>query len=781
MTKQKSILSEIISRKIPQIIGMYIASAWLAMEISDWMSGRFDLTAQLSTYVFVGMLSFLPTVILLAWGHGKPGKDNWSQLEVAWIPTNILLSILAINSIVDNTEDVTLSQDNQVIQPLISALPIQNVNKTEINNNNYQKVISFFWENNTGDQSYDWLSYGSAWLFTQDVKRTPSISASTPYDSNDLIRELDKKGFERSLNIPLSLSIQMANKFSQKWMVLGSFSFENNSLVFLAKLYNVETGLMVKEMFASHENIMQSLDKISNDIGKYLLESENNSNVIPDLAIEEHTSKNIESIKYLISAKNRVAFENDYKGGLDDLLKALEIDNSFAEANVLAISYYRAQGDFKNAIKQSKKALSLDYKIYKESVFALKANLFGMSGDQNKAQLVLEKWAEVFPSSPIAHATLARKYLFSNDQLEKAEVQFEKLLSLDSDNQDTLLNLGQIYRVQGEKQKTIEVLEKYLASNPDNIKAFIELANAYKQFSMFDKAIKMFEQASIIGSINYEAEIGIAETIAIQGNFKQALDTIDKYIDPQNTDSERLYLNNAKVLIYMRTGQITKAFDLLSQMEGLAKKILPPLSYLFSMDGTKVQLYMLQGNYKQALDYAANLREQTKPPFNDLASVFFIQVYMDMNEHDKFEKELRSFEKFLITFPIPFYDSMVPAWNARIAYWNGEKNKSIELLEKAILGSKQNIQGLQTFNIVDEFIYSKATVLYELNNDESAQVELNYILNRNPVYAKAYLLKAKIYKRQGDLAAANEAKQKAIEIWKDADENFVDLIKLESI
>ncbi|MCF6319602.1 MAG: tetratricopeptide repeat protein [Proteobacteria bacterium] len=778
MSKDTSIFEEIIARRIPHIIGMYIAGVWLSIEIADWMSDRFNMPNQLSIYVFVGMSTFIPSVVMLAWGHGRPGKDRWSKLELAWLPTNILLSVLAISYFIVSLEGETLPQNMQLVQPMVSQLPIENIGKVEIKNNNHHKVISFFWENKTGNQSYDWLSYGAAWLFAQDVKRTPNISASTPYESRNLIRELQKKGFERSLNIPLSLAIQMGNKFSKKWMVLGSFSIENNTLMFLAKLYNVETGLVVKELFASHENLLKSLDSISNDIGKFLLDSENineDSNIIPDLAIQDHTSKNIEAIKYLISAKNHVAFENDYKAAIDDLLKALEIDNSFAEANVLATSYYQAQGDFENAIKQSKKALSLDYKIYQESVFAIKASLFGMSGDQNKAQLVLENWIKVFPTSPLAHATLARKYLFSNDQLEKAEMVFEKLLSLDSDNHDTLLNLGQIYRVQGEKQKSIEVLEKHLSANPDNIKAYIVLANAYKQFSMFDKAIAMFEQASIIGSDNYEAEIGIAQTIAIQGDYKRALKIIDKYLEPQNTDSEKLYLLNAKVSIYMTTGQITKAFELLEQMQESAKKILPPLSYLFSMDGAKVQLYMLQGNYQQALDYANILREKAKLPFKEISTVFFLLIYMDIDEEEKFEAELRALEQFLTTFPVPGFESMIPAWNAKVAYWQGNRNKSIELLDKAIVASKQSIQGLQTFDMVDELIYSKALIYHELKKDKRAQIELDYILNRNPIYAKAHVLKAKIFKRQGNLAASNEAKQKAMKIWQDADENFVDL------
>lgn len=780
MSNNTSTFEEIIARRIPHIIGMYIAAVWLAVEIADWMSDRFSVSDQFSSYVFVGMLSFIPSVIMLAWGHGRPGKDQWSQLELIWLPINILISLFAINHFVVQTSGNDLEKSIYQVQPIVSQVPISNIDKNEVLNSNHQKLMSFFWDNKTDDVSYDWLSYAAAWLFTQDVKRTPSISVSTPYDLKGIFNELKKKGFDRSLNLPLSLSLQSANNYQKKWMVLGAFTKTNNLLNFTAKLYNVESGEAEKTFTASHLDMLKALDQISNNIGKYLLEAENgDSNIIPDLAIEDHTSKNLEAIKHLISAKNKVAFENDYQGAIEELLMALEVDNSFAEANVLATKYYQAQGDFPNAIEQSKKALSLDYKIYEESVYEIKSDLFGMSGEQNKSLLVLENWAKVFPSSPIAHAALAKKYLFSNDQLKKAEAEFEKLLSLDGDNQETLVNLGRIYRVQGEKDKTIEVLEKYLEANPSKIKAYLELADAYQQFSEFEKAIEMYEQASILGGVDYEAEIGIAKTMTIQGDYKKALSYIEKFISPENSTSEELYLLNAKTIIYMQTGQIDKAYATLEQMDGLAKQVLQPLSYLFSIDGNKIRFLMMQGKFEEALEYADGLRKNTKSPFKEITAVLFIDIYADMNNRVLFEKELREFEKFLITFPMSQYDSMVLAWNAKLSYWEGDLEKSISQLDMAILASKKSILGLRLFDVVDEFIYSKAVRLFELGRVEKALSELDAILYRNPIFAKAHFLKAKIYKSQLNLREADSSIKFAKQIWQNADENFVDLIHLE--
>ncbi len=785
MTNNSGLIEEIFYRRIPQIIGMYVAAVWLFVEIADWMSDRFGISSQFSSYVFIGMLTFLPSVILLAWGHGRPGKDRWTITEAISIPVNVIIAFFAINVlikpvIIPDSPDVP--QVNALIPTSQVTKSVDRVEPIEVNNNIHNKVISFFWDNQTNDSNLDWLSYGATWLFSKDLQRTPNISVTTPYDSRNVLNELSDKGFNRSLNVPLSLALQVANNNAQKWLVLGSFINKNDALQFEAKLYNVETGIMEKVLNTINDNIFKALDQISNDISSYLLEKNDSSgNIIPDLAIADHTSNNLEAIKYVISAKNKVTFDNDYQGAIDDVLMALEMDESFAEANVLATNYYQAVGDFPNAIKQSKKALELDYKIYKESVFQLRANLFDMHGQQENALLVLETWTKVFPTSTIANAALARKYLFSDDQLDKAERQFEKLLSLDSNNDNTFVNLGRIYRVKGEKDKTLEVLEKYLAANPDKVDAYMELANAYRQFSMFDKAIAMYQQASILGSKDYEAEVAIASTIALTGDYRQALQKLDDLLVQSSSDLEKFNILNEKISIFTRTGQIRRALETLTIMQEPAKNILSPLQYLFTVDTSRVMLYMSQGDFDKALQYAQTLKENTKPPFTNLISVFYILIYMEMEDEEKFTQELAKFEVFLQTFPVSYYNQYIIAWNGRVSYWQGDLEKSIAQLDEAILASKQSIIGLETFDVVDLFIYGKANILFEMNKTDQALKELDFILYRNPLFIKSHLLKAKIYQQIGNDNQAQQSIAKGMEILKDADADFVDLVALKQL
>ncbi|MFK8011451.1 MAG: tetratricopeptide repeat protein [Marinicellaceae bacterium] len=783
MTDKTNFFEELISRRIPHILGMYIAAVWLSVEIADWMSERFGVADQFSSYVFVGMLTFIPSVIMLAWGHGRPGKDSWSRLELAWLPLNILLSVFAVNQLVEPQVNT-----NPIASPPVVSAPIENLQpNTFVANNEENKaihnnVMTFFWENKTNDNELDWLSYGSSWLFSQDLKRTPDISAITPYDSRMLLVELINKGFPTALNVPLALAIQIANKQSKEWVVMGSFQFDdvqNDFIKFEAKLYNVKTGKMEKTFVSVNQDKLTSIDEISNEFGDFLLKSNNNTNIIPDYAIADHTSNNIEAIKKLIEAKNVIAFENNYPKAIEIIEQALVLDQSFAEAMLLASNYYKAQGDFENATKYSKKALDLDYKIYKESVFATKASLFDMTGQQNKALMVLENWAEMFPTSPLAHATLANKYLFGDNTLDKAEEQFEKLLSIDSNDQTTLISLGQIYRVQGEKEKTLDVLKQYLESNPEKVNAYMELANAYNQFGMFDEAIEMYQKASIMGSENYAAEIGLASTTATQGDYLKGLDLLNELLSEDNSDIENLMVHNQKVLIYMQIGQISKAFEELELLKKPAEKLLQPLNYIFSIDGSAVQLLVLSGKYTEALEYTKSIRENTKPPFNKIANVFNITTYDAMEDKINFEKALNAFETFLETYPLPAYKPYVSAWNARLHYWNGDLKGSLNALDLAIEESKQSIVSLRTNSVIELFIIGKAELLFELQDVEGALKEIEFLLKRNPLLADAHLLQAKIYQSLDEEQKAEKSIQKVKEIWKYADADFVGLKQLE--
>ena len=96
MTKERSFFDNLMHRRVPQIVGMYIAASWLVIELGDWVTERFNLPTEVTSYVFVAMLVMLPAVVLFAYNHGAPGRDEWTRGERVFIPLNALATLLVL-------------------------------------------------------------------------------------------------------------------------------------------------------------------------------------------------------------------------------------------------------------------------------------------------------------------------------------------------------------------------------------------------------------------------------------------------------------------------------------------------------------------------------------------------------------------------------------------------------------------------------------------------------------------------------------------------------------
>ena len=784
MSSEKSLVSEIIIRKIPQIIGMYIASVWLAVEISDWMSGKFDLPGQFSTYVFVSMMVFLPSTILLAWGHGRKGKDNWSTLEKLFIPVNLMavvfVAVFLIKPATDSSPRAIVSTDNNGLQMIdkMSVVDVetgQEITYEVAKPALHQSVVAYFLNNESQDKSLDWLSYGSSWLIAQDLKRTPFISVATAFDSSKLLNQLKVKGFDTALLVPQSLALQVANNLAAKWFIQGSFAKIKNQIEFTVHLYDVKTGQQVKTIKAINEDELIALDAISAGISEVILNTANVSkSLIPQLAIAEHTSKNIQAIEHLIAAMRSVTFKNDFNRGLAEIAQALETDDSFAEANVLAMSYYRGIGDIKNAIAQAARALELDYKLYQESVFLVKANLYGLSGDREKAIRVLENWTKIYPQSIEALSILARNYMVAGNHQQQAIDTYKKIVEIEGTSSKALIKLGDLYRLQNKKEQALQVLGQYKDAHPTKGESYFGLADAYKQFGLFTKAREMYEEASLIDNKDYEAEIGLANLLALDGDYQLGVEQLEAILAKSKTDTQKLNILVHIQLILSQTGQMHKALIINKTMEEYGDRVLPPLNVAFQIHGSKINYLALLGQFDLAKKENDKLIKSLKPPFDQLSSIFLKSIYEYQQDVENYKLALADVEKFIKALDMGTLIPDVIRSKGKIAYWQQDYQKALELYNRALKETKQSIVTLHTLFQVDDLIFEKAKALFALGQADAALEQLDFIISHSPLNARIYRLKAQIHHQLGEPDKVQQALAQAHKIWQFADEDYLE-------
>jgi tetratricopeptide (TPR) repeat protein len=783
MSKNNNFIKELLVRKIPQIIGMYIASVWLAVEITDWMSSRFDLPVLFSSYVFVGMITFLPAVITLAWGHGKKGKDEWSAFEKTMLPINLIAAIFAVNYLVKPPEPSTdvdkmsqiPSSKQMEMRSIIDAQTGSKVMFEVPKNSFHQKVISYFWQNKTEDESLSWLSYGASWLLSQDLKRTPFISVTTPYDSRNLFNQLVDKGFKKALNVPLSLALKIARNNSVKWIVQGSYTQKDNQIEFTAQLYDVDTGKEIKKISVKNKNPLTSLDMISDEISAMILTSANVAkNVIPQLAISEHTSQSLAAIEYLIAALNQVTFNNDYIKSNELLEKALETDEKFASAHLLSMNNYRALGDIPKTIAHAKSALDLDYKLYQESVFLVKSNLFVFQGKSDKALKVLENWVKIYPHSIDALRTLGSVYFQTGHYQEKAKKVFQKLHELEGDKSNALIKLAKINRLQNKKEQAFEALNKYIAANPEKSVAYFELADAYMQFGQFDDAKEMYDEASLYENKDFRAELGNAKITAAKGDYQSSINQLQDLLTESKTDMQKIAILSQLSDLYLLTGQIRKSLEMVELISQHGRGFFPPLAKIFQIDGAKVYLNSKLGLYEKAHKQIKSLSKEVKPPYDLLLSSLSKQIYENQENVDLFKESLIKIETFQIKYNVGVLKPDILRSKGVLKYWEKDYPKALDFYNQAIEESKQSFVILVSTNEIDSIINRKAETLIAMEKYQEAIKSLDVVLMRTPIQATSHFLKAKAYVALKQLQKAHEEIIATEQIWKNSDKDFVD-------
>ena len=83
-------ITEILKRRIPQILGSYLFAGSSLILFIDWLVARYAFPEYYVTLVLFGIISILPSVVILSYFHGAPGKDEWTKIEKIGIPINVI-------------------------------------------------------------------------------------------------------------------------------------------------------------------------------------------------------------------------------------------------------------------------------------------------------------------------------------------------------------------------------------------------------------------------------------------------------------------------------------------------------------------------------------------------------------------------------------------------------------------------------------------------------------------------------------------------------------------
>ena len=87
---KKSFIKILLDRRIPHILGSYLVAGTSLILFIEYLVDKYQFPNHFPTLALFSLLGILPSVLILAYFHGAPGKDDWTKMEKIGVPINVI-------------------------------------------------------------------------------------------------------------------------------------------------------------------------------------------------------------------------------------------------------------------------------------------------------------------------------------------------------------------------------------------------------------------------------------------------------------------------------------------------------------------------------------------------------------------------------------------------------------------------------------------------------------------------------------------------------------------
>ena len=374
----------------------------------------------------------------------------------------------------------------------------------------------------------------------------------------------------------------------------------------------------------------------------------------------------------------------------------------------------------------------------------------GMLG---KAIAEFEAVHRLDPNDAQSALMLGRLYKADN-QPQKAEALFEKVLTENPDSRNVLANLTQLYFDQGSYDKIISLLENIPDSRMDPALLYL-LGSSYSQKRDFAKAEGAFKRALEREPDSDDIRRAYAEVLMAQGKMDEARGQLQEIVksDPQSPMS---YVRLAQLDRQM--GNFEAARKELEQARGLDPNN-PEIPYQEAI------LEDTLGNEAKAISLLQDVLKKTEKPdgkYNPAEAnnraIYLQRLGSIYRSQEDYSKAMEAFQSIVALGgdQAPRGESLV----VETLQLNNQNHKALQAAEAALKKYPQN----------RELLMQHASLLGQEGHRDEAVAQLRKMLTGNADDRDIYLSIAQIYSQAKLFPKAEEVIQKALALSNNPDD-----------
>lgn len=747
-----SIVKDLVERRVPQYLAIYLGASWAIIEFFAFLEDRFLLSPHLTNLVLAALVLLLPSVVMVTYFHGRKGPDQWARIEKVFVPLNLLVAIVILFAGFTG-KDLGAVTTRVTVEDEEGNLLERVVPKSE-----FRKRVAFFpLAAGSDNPEGQWIGVGVMAALHMDLYQDMFLDLRTPATFQE---ELTEAGFADAREVPDPLKRRITQDLHLGYYVDGTAEQLEDGFRVEVGLHDVDRAQVVAEHEYEGPDLFAIIDSASVQIRRDLEIPTRHIEQSPDVPVSEILTGRTEALRFFVDATEQVRVESDYGGAIESIEEALAIDPGFATGHYAHFQMLVLSGDATRALEALRHALDHSYRLPERLQIAVKAEWFAMQSDFAKAFSAFEMWAELYPQDIDAQLTVAEIRRLRNDRRGAID-QYEHVLELDPTRMELLPEIGALYEALGESRRARQLYERYAEANPQKKESFTNLASLYRHEGDHDRARELYDQALLVAPGDVDLMVQIASLDRDVGDFEAATRGYETALEAARTPQQRYAVFRQWGRLHEYRGSYGAAVTYLERSLAESQAFQPPVvrvqERLISLDG-----YVHAGRTEEALTLLDSLSAQLPPPMDALVPIGAIDLYQALEQPEELAAAVAEGEAMLERSRLEYLRQPVVWGRGRLHEIRGEWDEAIRAYEEE-----------RTLNPMDPTIPLQLARCHRARGDlDRALALVMESLETRPSSAPSHLEAARIYRALDRPVDAKRHIERALETWAPADPGY---------
>ena len=747
-----SLTRNLLERRVPQVLAIYAGASWGLVEFVNFMVDEFLLSPHWTRVALLAVLLLVPSVLLLAWFHGRQGRDRMPLAEKIGIPANLAVAVVVL-ALVFGGRDLGAATTSVTVETEDGETVERVVPKAEFR----KRTALFPFDPGPGlGEDEVWLAYMVPLAVQVDLAADEFFE---PMPAPLFAAKLWERGFPRLLDVPLPLKREIAEEVFSAFIVAGEIDRADGAYRLTLTLHETDGGAQIGESIHEGPDVPALIDEMSVALSDALEIPERDG--VQDLPARERLTGNDSALEAFGRGFAAALVEPpDLEAVLEGMRAATTLDPTFTLAQHQLAATLLLSNRPGEAVPAIQAAMEHLYRLPERSQFVVKSDYYFFTQQTEKAWAVIDMWVELHPEDPLALRNHALVQTVRGD-FEGLIGTLERLYRLNPAERSLLTQIADLHVELGNEDEAAAALARYVEQFPDDYTGYVSLAGLERGRGAHEAARAHLERAIILEPVRPELASHLARIDLEVGRFDDALAGHERALDLARGALQRAEALEDLTGYYRFRGQMEEAIrTAATRIEELSPVMTP--SQLVEERFEWIDLFVEAGRPEDAATLFEELEGLLQPPLSDF-SVPRWRIHVALGAEDVDAARAAYHAAFDAMEAMDFGASRPGLIGdlGRIDELAGDYESAVLSYREAMALDGDRNMHRQT-----------GSALRKAGRLEEAEAELREALRLRPADPRAHLEMARVLEARGNMSGAVEHMQRALAAWEPADATF---------